>query len=56
MPYLSFLKKQQHLKLLSAENSRWRFMGLNSKDKVCGPKDNATPTVEFTLVPSWTRV
>ena len=27
MPNLLFLKKQQNLKLSSAENYRWRFMG-----------------------------
>ena len=27
MPYLLFFKKQQNLKLSSAENYRWRFMG-----------------------------
>ena len=27
MPYLLFLKKQQNLKLSSAANYRWRFMG-----------------------------
>ena len=27
MPYLLFLKKRQHLKLLSATDDRWRFKG-----------------------------
>ena len=27
MPYLLFLKKPQNLKLSSAANSRWRFVG-----------------------------
>ena len=30
MPYLLFLKKQQNLKLSSAANYRWRFMGYGS--------------------------
>ena len=31
MPYLLYLKKQQHLKLTSATNYRWRFKGLLSE-------------------------
>ena len=30
MPYLLFLKKQQNLKLSSAANYRWRFMGFKN--------------------------
>ena len=30
IPYLLFLKKRQNVKLLSAANYRWRFMGLVS--------------------------
>ena len=38
MPCLLFLKKQQNLKLSSAANNRWRFMGYWYKDLKIGTK------------------
>ena len=34
MPYLLFLKKGQKLKLSSAANCRWRFMGIRDNSAV----------------------
>ena len=38
MPYLLFLKKQRNLKMSSAANYRWRFIGQNDAYQLKGSK------------------